>query len=137
MTWLKVADFKPPTHEVILFRHKNGNEHYGVLCGSLAKKGHENKFWCHIFQKTFTVKEIVYWCEIPINKDLIRKQNEFVAQVNHVLWDKFNSIENIIIKEFEEIQEENTDWPVSNFVHIAVRNCLHRMMEIMRVTNQA
>lgn len=136
MTWITVSELKPPTHEVILFRHKNGNEHYGVLCGDLAKKEQRDKFWCHIFQKTFPVKDISYWCEIPINKDLLREQNEFVCQVNQVLWDKFNSIEGKILQEFKEHQEENPNWSADNFVSIAVRNCLHRMMEIMRVTRE-
>ena len=132
MTWLKVSDFKPPTQEVILFRHRNGNEHYGVLCGNLAKKEHQNKFWCHIFQKTFLIKDISYWCEIPINKHLLRSQSELMGKVNAFLWDKFNSIESTILEEFKQHQESNPDWPAENFVGIAVRNCLYRMMQIMR-----
>ena len=90
MSWIKVSDYKPPTHEVILFRHKSGNEHYGVLCGDNPANGKPNQFWCQIFQKSFPLKDIIYWCEIPINKYALTHRIEFIHHVNLVLREKFS-----------------------------------------------
>lgn len=133
MTWIKLADFKPPTHEIILFRDRCNNEHYGVLCGDLSKKAQRNKFWCHIFQKCYKQDDVVYWCEIPINKHLLRENSEFSGRVNLFLWEKFSEIESQILKEFEAHQKEFPEWPAENFVSIATRNCLHRLMQLVRM----
>ena len=132
MTWIKLEEFKPPTHEVILFRDRHGNEHYGVLCGNLSKKEHRNKFWCHIFQKRYEQGEIIYWCEIPVNKHLIREHMDFSEKINSFLWQRLSEIEGKILVEFQEHQSNNPEWPASNFVEIAVRNCLHRIMQDLR-----
>lgn len=135
MTWIKTKTFLPPTHEIILFRDIHGNEHYGVLCGELANESKRDKFWCHIFQKTYNKKDVIYWCEIPINKHFIRESNEFSLNVNAFLWDAFRKIESEILEESKEHQENSPNLSADELVHIAARNCLHRMISLVMATN--
>jgi len=133
MSWIKVKDFTPPPHEIILFRDRHGNDHYGVLCGESSQEEKRNKFWCHIFQKTYLKKDVIYWCEIPINKYFIIENNAICMQVNAFLHQKFSEIEDTILNEFQEHLKENPHWPAENFVSIAVRNCVYRMMQLVRL----
>lgn len=133
MTWIKLEEFKPPTHEIILFRDRHGNEHYGVLCGNLSKKEHRNKFWCHLDQRTYEQDEIIYWCEIPINKHILGNKLDFSANVNSFLWARTMEIESKILEEFKQHQLENPDWEVEAFVSIAVRNVIHKIISNLRV----
>ena len=124
----------PTTHEIILFRDKHGAEHYGVLCGDLAKDSHKNKFWCHLFQKTYAKKDVTYWCEIPINKYFIREREDFSARINKFLWSSFNDIEREILDESKEHQKDCPHFTSEQLVQIAARNCLHRMMQLVRAS---
>ena len=136
MSWILTKDLKPPTHEVILFQDRWRNEHYGVLCGQFSKEEIRDKYWSHINQKAYEQKNVIYWCEIPINKNILRQNGDFTFQVNTFLWDKIRNIEESILSEFKTQQEENPEWRAEQFVGIAVRNCSWRIMDILKATKE-
>ena len=130
MGWIKTRNLLPPTHEVIIFQDRWGNEHYGVLCGEFVEAKKRNKYMCHIYQKYYSKKDIVYWCDIPFNKEII-KDTLFTEKTRKFLHEKCQEIEKNTLKEFERLQEENPDWKSENFVGIAVRNSLFRFVELL------
>lgn len=132
--WIATKDLKPPTHEVILFQDRWRNEHYGVLCGEFSPKETRGKYWCHIFQKCYSPKDIIYWCEIPINKNILRRNDDFSFKVNEYLWQTIMEIEKNILEDFKKQKEENPEWDAETFVGIAVRNHSFRIMDILRAT---
>lgn len=134
MTWIKTKDLTPPTHEVILFQDKSRNIHYGVLCGEFSEEEKREKYWCHIFEKSYSQKDIIYWCEIPINKHLVSEHMEFSAKVNKFLWDTVSRVEESILDDFKRQRLEHPEWDAENFVGIAVRNSSHRILDILKVT---
>jgi len=136
MSWINAKDLKPPTHEVILFQDRWRNEHYGVLCGQFSKEENRGKYWCHLYQKSYAQKDIIYWCEIPINRHLIRQNNELTFKVNAFLWESINKIEESILNDFKKQQEENPDWNAEQFMGIAVRNMSFRIMDILKATKE-
>lgn len=133
MTWIKIKDLMPPAHEIILFQDRFKNEHYGVLCGEFAELEKRNKFWCHIFQKYYEKKDIVYWTSIPINQYTIMKNLEFADQVNKFLWEKINNIEKSIFLEFKKQKKENPEWESEQFVNIAIRNTLWKIINLLKL----
>ena len=135
MTWIKTKDLTPPTHEIILFQDQYRNVHYGVLCSEFSEKNKREKYWCHIFQECYSPKEIIYWCEIPINKHLFRHERETVEMVNKFLWDTITKVEESILEDFKKQQKENSEWGAENFVGIAVRNTIYRIMSILKATD--
>lgn len=135
MSWIKTSDLTPPTHEVILFQDRYRNIHYGVLCGEFSEQNKRNKYWCHIFNTALPKKEIIYWCEIPINKHLIMENHDFSIKVNQFLWETIHKIEESILEDFKRHKTDNPTWDAAQFVEIAVRNTSWRIMDILKVTN--
>lgn len=133
MTWIKTKDLMPPTHEIILFQDESRNIHYGVLCGEFSDIKKREKYWCHIFNRTYKPSEIIYWCEIPINRHFIEERLEITQKVNKFLWDSMSEIEHKILQDFKEQEKENPKWDAESFVGIAVRNTIHRMIQVLRV----
>jgi hypothetical protein len=135
--WIKTSKKMPCPHQLILFMdgHESKTIHYGVFCSELSPKGHKNKFWCHIFKKTYNKKEILLWSYIPEKEAFKILYPKFKIEFNKLhenFLEKILLIEQSILKDIEN--DDCLSKPYSN-PSVIVRNTISRMCDQVFMLN--